>query len=116
MTLEQTTQFQDTSPKTETETPESGVGIVPGQGPIPIHGEEGFVGMRKAGRLTAEALDYLVDIVKPGITTNDLDRLIVEFAKDHNAICAPLGYRGYPKSICTSAIIPYATAYPMIKR
>ena len=42
-------------------------------GVIPLHGEEGFAGMRKAGRLTAEALDLLVDAVRPGVTTAALD-------------------------------------------
>ncbi len=58
--------------------------------------------MRKAGRLTAEALDLLVPHVQPGVTTEELDRLVVEFARDHKAVPAPLNYRGYPKSICTS--------------
>ena len=71
-------------------------------GVIPLHGEAGFAGMRKAGRLTAAALDLLVPHVKPGVSTDELDRLIVEFARDHNVVPAPLNYRGYPKSICTS--------------
>lgn len=71
-------------------------------GVIPIHGEAGFAGMRKAGRLTAEALDLLVDRVKPGVTTLELDRLAHEFARDNNAIPATLFYRGYRHSICTS--------------
>ncbi len=71
-------------------------------GVIPIHGEAGFNGMRKAGRLTAEALDLLVDAVKPGVTTAALDRLAYEFARDHDAIPATLFYKGYRHSICTS--------------
>ena len=70
--------------------------------PIPIHGAAAFQGMRKAGRLAAEALDMLADHVKPGVTTEALDRLVHQFAIDHNATPAPLNYRGYPKSICTS--------------
>ena len=69
---------------------------------IKLHKPEDFAGMRKAGRLTAEALDLITPLVKPGITTNALDRFIVEFARDHKAIPAPLNYRGYTKSICTS--------------
>jgi len=68
----------------------------------PIHGPEAFEGMRRAGRLTAEALDLLVEHVRPGITTEFLDRLAFEFAVDHRAYPAPLLYRGYPKAICTS--------------
>ena len=71
-------------------------------GKIKLHPLEDFDGMRKAGRLTAEALDMLVPEVRPGVTTDALDRLVVEFARDHKAIPAPLNYRGYPKSICTS--------------
>ncbi len=68
----------------------------------PIHGPGAFEGMRRAGRLTAEALDLLVEHVKPGVTTASLDRVVVEFAHDHGAYSATLLYRGYPHSICTS--------------
>ena len=71
-------------------------------GVIPIHGEAGFAGMRKAGQLTAQALDLLVDAVQPGVTTLALDRLAYEFARDHNAIPATLFYKGYRHSVCTS--------------
>ena len=69
---------------------------------IKLHGPEDFDGMRAAGRLTAQALDLLVPEVKPGVTTEALDRLVVEFARDHQAVPAPYNYRGYPKAICTS--------------
>jgi methionyl aminopeptidase len=68
----------------------------------PIHGEEGFARMRKAGRLAAEALDLMTDHVRAGVTTDQLDRLCFEFACDHGAYPATLLYRGYPKVICTS--------------
>jgi methionyl aminopeptidase len=71
-------------------------------GEIKLFGDEGFDGMRRAGRLTAEALDLLDDVVKPGVTTEALDRLCFEFAMDHGAYPAPLMYRGYRKAICTS--------------
>ncbi|MCA0424516.1 MAG: type I methionyl aminopeptidase [Proteobacteria bacterium] len=71
-------------------------------GKIRIHGPEAFAAMRKAGRLTAEALDMLTAEVKPGVTTGHLDRLAFAFAMDHGAYPAPLNYRGYTKSICTS--------------
>ena len=58
--------------------------------------------MRKAGRLAAEALDLMVEHVKPGVTTDELDEIIMEFAKSNDAIPATLNYRGYTKSICTS--------------
>ena len=71
-------------------------------GQIKIHGPEAFAGMRKAGRLVAECLDVLVDVVKPGVTTERIDRLVFEFAMDHGAKPATLMYRGYTKSTCTS--------------
>jgi methionyl aminopeptidase len=58
--------------------------------------------MRRAGRLAAETLDFIAPHVLPGVTTGVLDRLCHEFIVDHGAIPAPLGYRGFPKSICTS--------------
>jgi len=71
-------------------------------GVIPLHGESGFEGMRKAGRLTAEALDMLVPHVKPGVTTLELDRLAYEFARDHGVMPANLFYKGFRHSLCTS--------------
>jgi methionyl aminopeptidase len=69
---------------------------------ITIYAPEDFVGMRAAGRLAAETLDMIGEHVCPGVTTGTLDRLCHEFIVDHGAIPAPLNYRGYPKSICTS--------------
>ena len=71
-------------------------------GHIKLHGPEDFVAMRKAGALTAEALDLLSERVRPGVTTASLDKFAFEFAMDHKAYPAPLHYRGYRKSICTS--------------
>ncbi len=68
----------------------------------PIYGPEAFEGMRRAGRLTAEALDLMADHAKPGVTTEALDKLAYAFARDHGAYPATLHYRGFPKSICTS--------------
>lgn len=72
------------------------------EGDIPLHGPEAFEGMRKAGRLAAEVLDYITDYVVPGVTTEKLDQLCHDFITDHNAVPAPLNYKGFPKSICTS--------------
>jgi methionyl aminopeptidase len=71
-------------------------------GHIKLHGPEAFAAMREAGRLTAEALDLLTEHVKPGVTTEFLDDLVFDFALSHGAYPAPLDYRGYRKSICTS--------------
>jgi methionyl aminopeptidase len=59
--------------------------------------------MRVAGRLAADVLDMIGDYVKPGISTDELDRICHEYiTKEQDAIPAPLNYRGFPKSICTS--------------
>ena len=69
---------------------------------------EGVQGMRVAGKLASEVLDFLTPHVKPGVTTNELDRLAHEYITEvQAAIPAPLhyqppGYTPYPKSICTS--------------
>ncbi|MBK8908665.1 MAG: type I methionyl aminopeptidase [Rhodospirillales bacterium] len=69
---------------------------------VKIHGPDDFEGMRRAGRLAAETLDFITPHVQPGVTTGELDRLCDTFIRDHGAIPAPLNYRGFPKSICTS--------------
>ena len=69
---------------------------------IRIHAAEEFEGMRRAGRLAAETLDYITPFVKPGMPTEDIDRLCEAYIRDHGAVPAPLGYRGYPKSTCIS--------------
>ena len=69
---------------------------------IKLHGAEGFAGMRSAGRLAAEVLDFVTPHVAPGVSTGRLDELCHNFIVEHGAIPAPLGYRGFPRSICTS--------------
>jgi len=71
-------------------------------GQIKIHGPDAFEGMRRAGMLAAATLDFITPYVRPGVTTGELDRLCHGFIVDHDAIPAPLNYRGFPKSICTS--------------
>ncbi|MBE9194966.1 type I methionyl aminopeptidase [Synechocystis sp. LEGE 06083] len=58
--------------------------------------------MRQAGQLAAALLDHLAPMVQPGITTLDLNDEAEKWTKAHGAISAPLGYNGFPKSICTS--------------
>jgi methionyl aminopeptidase len=69
---------------------------------VQIHKPEDYEAMRKAGRLAAEVLDFITPHVVPGVSTGELDKLCHDFIVDHNAIPAPLNYRGFPKSICTS--------------
>ena len=71
-------------------------------GAIKLHSEGAFAGMRRAGKLAAETLDFIGPHVRPGITTGQLDDLCHQFIVDHGAVPAPLGYHGFPKSICTS--------------
>jgi methionyl aminopeptidase len=71
-------------------------------GQIKLYDAEAFEGMRRAGQLTARALDGLADMVRPGLTTDAIDRFIFEFGADHGALPATLNYRGYRKSCCTS--------------
>jgi len=69
---------------------------------VTIHGPSDFEGMRAAGRLAADTLDFITPYVQPGVTTAELDRLCEQFTRDHGAIPAPLGYKGYPRSVCIS--------------
>jgi methionyl aminopeptidase len=69
---------------------------------ITIHTRADFAGMRAAGRLASETLDMIAPHVRPGVTTGQLDRLCHDFITAHGAVPAPLNYRGFPKSICTS--------------
>jgi methionyl aminopeptidase len=71
-------------------------------GHIRLHGAEAFAAMRRAGRLTAEALDAMAGHVRPGVTTAALDRIAFDFAMSHGAYPATLFYRGYAHSVCTS--------------
>ena len=58
--------------------------------------------MRVAGRLAAECLQWICDQVRPGMSTQDIDDLQVAFVRKHGCKAAPLNYKGFPKSICTS--------------
>ncbi len=71
-------------------------------GQIRLYGPDAFAAMHRAGRLAAECLDGLADIVKPGVPTDVIDRYVYEFGADHGALPATLGYRGYTRSTCTS--------------
>lgn len=83
---------------------------------IRIHGPEDFEGMRAAGRLAAECLDYLTPMVKPNVLTDDLDRAAYEFITARGGVPAPLFYRGFPKSICISANHVVCHGIPGTKR
>ena len=70
--------------------------------PVKIKTADELAKMRIAGRLAAEVLDFIAPHIVPGVTTGELDRLCHEYIVRHGAIPAPLNYKGFPKSICTS--------------
>ena len=69
---------------------------------IQIHNKRDFLKMHNAGKLAAEVLDYITDYVEVGVSTDFLDNLCHEYIINHNAVPAPLNYRGFPKSTCIS--------------
>ncbi len=71
-------------------------------GAIKLHGPTGFEGMRKAGLLSAQILDALVDFIIPGVTTEAIDDLVRNMTLEAGATPATLGYRGFTHSCCTS--------------
>ena len=58
--------------------------------------------MRVAGRIAAQAMEAAASVIAPGVTTDEIDRIGHEFLMDHHAYPSTLGYRGFPKSLCTS--------------
>ncbi len=69
---------------------------------IPLHDEEGFIGMRAAGRIAADTLDYITPFVKPGVSTAKLDALCEEFMRAAGAIPGTIDYHGYKHASCIS--------------
>ncbi len=71
-------------------------------GVIRLYTPEDFAGIKRACQITARCLDELASRVKPGVTTDEIDRFVFDFGMDHGALPATLNYRGYTKSSCTS--------------
>ena len=67
-----------------------------------INYKEKFEKTKLAGSIAANTLDELCSYIRPGISTEDIDKLCFDFINDNNGFSAPLNYRGYPKSCCTS--------------
>ena len=65
--------------------------------------KESFEHIRNAGTLAANTLDEITSYVVPGVTTSKIDKICYEFIRDNGGYSAPLFYRGFPKSCCTSA-------------
>src|SRR2546426_12528033 len=58
--------------------------------------------MRVAGRIAAQAMEEAAKLIAPGVTTDELDKVAHDYMCDHGAYPSTLGYRGFPKSLCTS--------------
>jgi methionyl aminopeptidase len=69
---------------------------------IQMKDAEQIEGIRRSGKLVIETLDLVEPLVKPGITTDEINTLVHNFTIKNGAIPAPLNYRGFPKSVCTS--------------
>jgi methionyl aminopeptidase len=71
-------------------------------GGIPIKTEAEIAGIRAAGRLTARLLDLVAGRIRPGVTTAEIDSWVHEATLAAGGVPASLGYRGFPRSVCTS--------------
>lgn len=69
---------------------------------IPLYFDEECEGLREASRFNAELMDFIRPRMQPGISTLEIDRLIYEYTTDHGHTPACLGYKGYPRTVCTS--------------
>ncbi|XP_044404449.1 methionine aminopeptidase 1D, chloroplastic/mitochondrial isoform X2 [Triticum aestivum] len=67
-----------------------------------IHDEKGIECMRASGKLAAQVLKFAGTLVNPGITTDEIDKAVHQMIIDNGAYPSPLGYCGFPKSVCTS--------------
>jgi methionyl aminopeptidase len=84
---------------------------------VPIKSGDEIAKMRVAGRLASQVLEMIGEHVRPGITTDELDKICHNYIVDEQqAIPAPLNYRGFPKSICTSVNHQVCHGIPSNKR
>ncbi len=67
-----------------------------------VYAPKDFKRLRVVGDLVARCFEHITPYIKAGISTGDIDRLVVDFLKSNGARSSDLGYQGYPKSICTS--------------
>ncbi len=63
---------------------------------------EQIEGIRRCGKLVMQTFDIVKELIRPGVQTEGIDRVVHEFTVKNNAICAPLNYHGFPKSVCVS--------------
>ncbi|WP_323098769.1 type I methionyl aminopeptidase [Intrasporangium sp. YIM S08009] len=71
-------------------------------GDVAVKDAETIERMRLAGRVAADAMAAAAERIAPGVTTDELDAVAHEYLLDHDAYPSPLGYKGFPKSVCTS--------------
>ncbi|SDX23061.1 type I methionyl aminopeptidase [Litoreibacter albidus] len=83
---------------------------------IKLYGPDAFAGMRLAGGLTAECLDEIAALIKPGLALAEIDAFVRDFANTHNATPATLGYKGYQYACCTSVNHVVCHGFPTEKR
>ncbi|MDH6239305.1 type I methionyl aminopeptidase [Aurantimicrobium minutum] len=67
-----------------------------------VYDAETIEKIRRAGKISSQALDLIGSVIKPGMTTDEIDQIGHDFVISHGAYPSTLGYRGYPKSLCTS--------------
>jgi methionyl aminopeptidase len=67
-----------------------------------IKSPEQIDGIRESGKVNTAVLDYIADHIRPGMSTEEIDRMVYEKTKELGGIPAPLNYQGFPKSVCTS--------------
>lgn len=67
-----------------------------------IKTKEQIEGIRESGKINVAVLDYVAEHIRAGMTTEEIDRMVEEKTREMGGIPAPLGYEGYPKSVCTS--------------
>ena len=63
---------------------------------------EQIEGIRESGKLNIAVLDYVAEHIKAGVTTEDINKWVHDYTVEHGGIPAPLGFEGFPKSVCTS--------------
>lgn len=63
---------------------------------------EQIEGIRESGKINVAVLDHVAANIRAGISTGEIDRMVEEITRQHGAVPAPLGYEGFPKSVCTS--------------
>ena len=69
---------------------------------IRLKTQQDIEGIKKAGRIAVQTLALVEPVIKPGITTDEINKIVHEFTLKNKAVPAPLNYRGFPKSVCTS--------------